>query len=76
MIGDGDWWSNWRNEDWQGKPKYYEKTFPSATLSNPNPTRPNPGRFSQNVSVSYITLQNRPLHNNDAAQRRFLDHWL
>jgi hypothetical protein len=30
-------WSNWWNEDWQGKPKYWEKTCPSATLST-NPT--------------------------------------
>jgi hypothetical protein len=28
-----DFWSNWRNENWQGKPKYSEKTYPSATLS-------------------------------------------
>jgi hypothetical protein len=28
------WWRrNWWNEDWQGKPKYSEKTRPSATLS-------------------------------------------
>jgi hypothetical protein len=26
-------WSNWWNEDWQGKPKYLEKTCPNATLS-------------------------------------------
>jgi hypothetical protein len=25
-------WSNWWNEDWQGKSKYTEKTCPSATL--------------------------------------------
>jgi hypothetical protein len=31
-------WSNWWNEDWQGKPKYSEKTCPSATLSTTNPT--------------------------------------
>jgi hypothetical protein len=44
MIGDGDcgeiggmeWW----NKDWQGKPKYSEKTCPGATLSTTNPTRP------------------------------------
>jgi hypothetical protein len=30
--------SNWWNEDWQGKPKYSEKTCPSATLSTTNPT--------------------------------------
>jgi hypothetical protein len=35
------WWRlrrNWRNEDWQGKPTYSEKTCPSATLSTTNPT--------------------------------------
>jgi hypothetical protein len=37
MIDEGDW-SNWWNEDWQGKPKYSEKTCPSATLSTINPT--------------------------------------
>jgi hypothetical protein len=26
------------NEDWQGRPKYSEKTFPGATLSTTNPT--------------------------------------
>jgi hypothetical protein len=36
-------WSNWWNEDWQGKPKYLEKTCPSATLSTTNPTCPDPG---------------------------------
>jgi hypothetical protein len=36
-------WSNWWNEDWQGKPKYSEKTRPSAILSTTNPTWPDPG---------------------------------
>jgi hypothetical protein len=36
-------WSNLWNEDWQGKPKYSEKTCPSATLSTTNPTWPDPG---------------------------------
>jgi hypothetical protein len=35
--------SNWWNEDWQGKPKYSEKTYPSATLSTTNHTWPDPG---------------------------------
>jgi hypothetical protein len=35
-------WSNWWNEDWQGKPKYSERTCSSATLST-NPTRLDPG---------------------------------
>jgi hypothetical protein len=42
------WWRIWWNEDWQEKPKYSEKTRPSATLSSTNPTWPdagsNPGR--------------------------------
>jgi hypothetical protein len=38
-------WSNWWNEDWQGKPKYSEKTCPSATLSTTNPTWPDPGSY-------------------------------
>jgi hypothetical protein len=41
-------WRNWLNEDWQGKPKYSEKTCPSATLSTTDPTwldlGLNPGR--------------------------------
>jgi hypothetical protein len=36
-------WSNWWNEDWQGKPKHAEKTYPSATLSTRNSTWPDPG---------------------------------
>jgi hypothetical protein len=37
------WWRIWWNEDWQGKPKFLEKTCPSATLSTTNPTWPDPG---------------------------------
>jgi hypothetical protein len=33
----------WWNEDWQGEPKYSEKTYPSATLSTTNLTWPDPG---------------------------------
>jgi hypothetical protein len=36
-------WSNWRNEDWQGKSKNSEITWPSATLSTINPTWLDPG---------------------------------
>jgi hypothetical protein len=35
-------WRIWWNE-WQGKPKYSEKTYPGATLSTTNPTWPHPG---------------------------------
>jgi N-acetyl-gamma-glutamylphosphate reductase len=33
MIDENDFWRNWWNENWQGKPKYSEKIYPSATLS-------------------------------------------
>jgi hypothetical protein len=36
-------WSNWWIEDWQEKPKYCDKTCPSATLSITNPTWYDPG---------------------------------
>jgi hypothetical protein len=38
---DDTWWWIWssrRNENWQRKPKYSEKTCPNATLSTTNPT--------------------------------------
>jgi hypothetical protein len=42
------WWRILWNEDWQGKPKYSEKTCPSDTLSTTFPNWPdqgsNPGR--------------------------------
>jgi hypothetical protein len=43
------WMWGWRilwNEDWQGKPKYSEKTWPHATLCTTNPTWPDPGANS------------------------------
>jgi hypothetical protein len=33
MIDEDDFWSNWWNKNWQGKPKYSEKIYPGATLS-------------------------------------------
>jgi hypothetical protein len=33
MTDDDYFWNNWWNENWQGKPKYSEKTYPSAILS-------------------------------------------
>jgi hypothetical protein len=35
-------WRSWWNE-WQGNPKYSEKTCPDPTLSTTNPTWPDPG---------------------------------
>jgi hypothetical protein len=37
-------WRIWWNDDWQGKPKYSEKTCPSATLSSTSPTWPDRAR--------------------------------
>jgi hypothetical protein len=60
-------WSNWWNGDWQGKPKYSEKTFPSTTLSTTNPTwadpSPNPGCRGGKPATnrqSYGTALNEP----------------
>jgi hypothetical protein len=41
--GCGWLWRNWWNDDLQGKPKYSDKTCPSATLSTTNPTWIDPG---------------------------------
>jgi hypothetical protein len=45
---DDRWWmwsSRW-NENWQGKPKYSEKTCHSASLSTTKPTWPDPGSIA------------------------------
>jgi hypothetical protein len=43
MIGEDDFCSNWWNKNWQGKPKYSEKTCPSATLSTTKSHMTRPG---------------------------------
>jgi hypothetical protein len=43
MIDEDDFWSNWWNDDWQGKRKYSEKTCPSATLSTTKSHMTRPG---------------------------------
>jgi hypothetical protein len=52
-------WSNWWNEDWQGTPKYAEKTCPSATLSTINSTWPdlgsNPGHHSGKPATNRLS---------------------
>jgi hypothetical protein len=52
-VLDDRWWWMWSsrwNENWQGKPKYSEKNWHSATFSTTNPTwtqlGSNPGRRS------------------------------
>jgi hypothetical protein len=59
------WWNNW-----QGKPKYSEKTCPSAALSTTNPTRcpdANPGRrggMPATNRLSYATAFYPPYWGN------------
>jgi hypothetical protein len=51
-------WSSLWNEDWQGKPKYSEKTYSSDTLSTTNPTwhdlGSNPGRRGGNPAINRL----------------------
>jgi hypothetical protein len=35
------WWGNWWNDDWQEKPKYSEKTCPSAWKLSVKTNTPN-----------------------------------
>jgi hypothetical protein len=52
------WNSQW-NETWQGKQKYWDKTFPSVTLSTTNPTwvelSPNPSRRGGKPSTNRLS---------------------
>jgi hypothetical protein len=47
----GWFWSNCWNEDWQGKPKYSEKTCPSATLSTTKSHMTRPGLELRTAAV-------------------------
>jgi hypothetical protein len=56
------WWWLWSsrwNEDWQGKPKYSEKTCSNATLSTTNPTWldlwSNPGRRGGKAATNRLS---------------------
>jgi hypothetical protein len=69
------WSSSW-NENWQGKPKYWEKTCPSATLFTTNPTWPdlesNPGRrrlIGSAISRSSLWLKRHWSARNPASTR-------
>jgi hypothetical protein len=66
----GDDEKNWWNE-WQGKPKYSEKTCPSAALSTTDPTccpeakpgrsggKPATNRLSYGTALPYRKIHNR-----------------
>jgi hypothetical protein len=49
-------WSSWWNANWQGKLKYCEKTYPSATLSTTNPTWPDPDSNLDHCSGKLATI--------------------
>jgi hypothetical protein len=51
MIDEDDFWSNWWNEIWQGKPKYSKKTYPSATLSTTKSHMIDPGLEPRTAAV-------------------------
>jgi hypothetical protein len=64
------WWgwsSRW-NENWQGKPKYSERTFRSATLSITNTTWPdlglNPGRRGGNPATNRLSYGTADIWTN------------
>jgi hypothetical protein len=70
MIDEDDFWSNWWNEIWQGKPKYSEKTYHSATLSttkshmtdpvsNPGPQggKPATNRLSYGAAPGIVNIR-------------------
>jgi hypothetical protein len=57
------WWRIWWNEDWQGKPKFLEKTCPSATLSTTNPTWPDPGRRGGKPATNRLSYGAAPRKN-------------
>jgi hypothetical protein len=48
-------WRIWWYDDWHGKPKYSEKTCPSATLSTTNPTWPDPGRRGEKPATNRMS---------------------
>jgi hypothetical protein len=54
MIYEDDFWSNWWNEDWQGKLKYSEKTCPSATLSTTKFDMTRPELEPRTTAVGYV----------------------
>jgi hypothetical protein len=55
MIDEDDFGNNW-NEDWQEKPKYSEKTCPSATLFTTKSHMTRPGLEPRTAAVGTSEL--------------------
>jgi hypothetical protein len=77
---DDIWWWMWNgrwNENWQGKPKYSEKTYPSATLSTTNPTWPDPrsntGRLGGKPATNHLSY-GTTCHWRSQRSNNFLCH--
>jgi hypothetical protein len=49
-------WSSWWNENWQGKPKYLDKTCPNATSFTTNPTWSNLGCHGGKLATNHGLL--------------------
>jgi hypothetical protein len=73
----GAWSDRW-DENWQRKPKYLEKTWPSATLSTTNPTWPdpgsNPGRLSYGTAFHLVPGPCKCASIGDTGNRKGVIH--
>jgi hypothetical protein len=56
MIDEDDFWINWWNEDWEGKPKYSEKICPSATLSTTKLHMTRPGLELRSYGAAFLHI--------------------
>jgi hypothetical protein len=58
------WWlsRNWWNEDWEGKPKYWEKTCLSATLSTTNSTWLDPGLSLLSINIGHSKQKKKKMY--------------
>jgi hypothetical protein len=72
----GDVWSSRWNENWKGKPKYSEKTCPSATLFTTNPTWPdlgsNPGRRGGKPATNHLSYGTAFVYVSVHSNKHFL----
>jgi hypothetical protein len=70
-------WRIWWNKDWQGKPKYSEKTCPNVTLSTTNSTSDRRGwkpatnrlNYGEGFNDTYIVQLLKTLLNNQQLMR-------
>jgi hypothetical protein len=82
-ASDNRWWWMWSsrwNENWQGKPKYSEKTCFSAALSTTNPSWPdlglNPGRRGGKPAINRLTCRSHKCKTSFLILACVLRHFL